>query len=216
MTAPASVDELVARAHALRGRSIDDVARELAMSIAADAVRTKGKVGELAERALGATGGSRAMHDFPELGVELKTIPVDARGEPLESTYVCTVVLGDAERAEWETSWVKAKLSHVLWLPVIAADDANAKTFGAAILWRPSEEEEYVLRDDFEDAMGTIAIGGIEGLSARSGRALQVRPKAKDGSVRAWAPGIEGDIATVPRGFYLRTSFTRTILRRGT
>jgi DNA mismatch repair protein MutH len=45
---------------------------------------------------------------------------------------------------------------------------------------------------------------------------LQVRPKARDGSARAVVWGAEGErIETVPRGFYLRASFTGTILRRG-
>ena len=79
----------------------------------------KGKVGEQIERALGASGGSTATWDFPELRVELKTIPLDAsRGAPRESTFVCAVSLADADRAEWATSWVRAKLSRVLWVPV--------------------------------------------------------------------------------------------------
>jgi DNA mismatch repair protein MutH len=54
----------------------------------------------------------------------------------------------------------------------------------------------------------------VEALTAHTGTWLQVRPKAKDGSARtlAWSP--DGDpIATTPRGFYLRTSFTGAILR---
>ena len=53
----------------------------------------------------------------------------------------------------------------------------------------------------------------IEELTAHRGRWLQVRPKARDGSVRTIAWGSEGEaIATVPRGFYLRARFTAALL----
>ncbi len=90
-------------------------------------------MGELLERVLGATGGSAATWDFPELAIELKTIPVDARGVPSESTFVCAVSLLDAERAEWETSWARAKLGRVLWVPV-TGDVGSERRVGSARL----------------------------------------------------------------------------------
>jgi DNA mismatch repair protein MutH len=72
-----------------------------------------------------------------------------------------------------------------------------------------------VLRDDYDEIMGRIGAGGIEMLSARVGRWLQLRPKAADGAARTMAPGVDGElVATVPRGFYLRAMFTRAILAR--
>jgi DNA mismatch repair protein MutH len=205
---PADAGELAQRASALTGRTIEEVAAEQGTSIALG-VHTKGKVGALVEQVLGATGGSLAKHDFPHLGIELKTIPL-RDVTPRESTYVCTVPIADADRAEWSTSWARAKLSHVLWMPF----DAESRTFGAPLFWRPTEEQDAILGGDFEEAMGTIALGGIEGLSARLGRWMQVRPKAKDGSARVLTHGRENEIiATIPRGFYLRARFTGAILR---
>lgn len=87
MAPPRDEAELLARARALRGRPVEP-----------SGLHRKGKTGELVERALGAHGGSTATWDFPDLGVELKTIPVDARtAMPRESTFVCTVSLADAD-----------------------------------------------------------------------------------------------------------------------
>lgn len=195
------------RARALEGKLIDDLARE-GYGLG---VRAKGKVGELLERLLGATGGPFARHDFPELGVELKTVPVDPPASPRESTYVCKVSIDDAENAIWEESWARKKLQKVLFVPIVFPE----RRVGRAILWSPDAQEEAILKADFEDAMGTIALGGIEGLSAHAGVALQVRPKARDGKKRALVLGPERElIATVPRGFYLRASFTAKILSR--
>jgi DNA mismatch repair protein MutH len=205
---PDSVADLARRAGALAGRAIDDVAASLALAAPRGGAHTKGKLGELVERALGAHGGSAAVHDFPRLGIELKTIPM--RGQsPRESTYVCTVPMADADRAEWDSSWVRAKLAHVLWVPI----DVDTRRFGAPLFWRPTAEQDAVLRGDFEDALGAIALGGIEGLRAHAGRWLQVRPKARDGSARVLTRGRDNEIiATVPRGFYLRARFTGAIL----
>jgi DNA mismatch repair protein MutH len=104
----------------------------------------------------------------------------------------------------------------VLFVPIVVADDdhVESRLIGTSMLWRPTPAQDAVLQDDFETAMGLIGAGGIESLTARSGRYLQVRPKAATGSVRTVSLGPEGEwIATVPRGFYLRTSFTRALLR---
>jgi len=200
---PRDEAELLARARALCG-----------MPIEAGGLHGKGKVGEQVERALGATGGSTATWDFPELKIELKTIPVDAAtGAPSESTFVCAVSLADAERAEWETSWARAKLSRVLWVPIEATAEGKRRV-GAPQLWSPTPEQDRVLAADFEEIFGRIGIGDIEGITARVGRWLQLRPKAAHGRVRTTVAGAEGElVSTVPRGFYLRASFTGAILR---
>jgi DNA mismatch repair protein MutH len=214
---PQTLEHLLARADALAGTRVADVAAAVGLSTFGDAVRTKGSAGAILERALGATGGSGRVVDFPALGVELKTIPVDARGAPVESTYVCTLSLADAEEQEWEDSWVRAKLRRVLFVPLIANDDTVPwpfRTIGAPVLWSPSAEQDAVLRGDFDDAVGLIGVGRIEELTAHRGRWLQVRPKAAHGRVRTTAFGADGEaIATIPRGFYLRPRFTGALLR---
>ena len=205
MTVPPPSDEaeLIARARALVGRRLGELVVGL---------HTKGKGGELLERALGATGGSQATWDFPDLRVELKSIPLDVRGKPKESTFVCAFPLADADRAAWETSWARSKLSRVLWIP-LHMEAGGARRVGEPVLWSPTAEQEAVLKDDFEEIVGQIGIGGIEGVSAHLGTYLQLRPKAAHGRVRTVVRGREGDlVATVPRGFYLRARFTAEIL----
>jgi DNA mismatch repair protein MutH len=210
---PGDEDELMARAAALRGWSVEALAARWGMDDCHAGAGTKGKVGELVERALGATGGSSATWDFPALRVECKTIPLDERGVPRESTFVCTVPLLGAERAEWETSWVRAKLGRVLWVPIDFLPD-DARRIGVARLWSPTREQERVLAGDFDEIVGRIGAGDVEGVSGRVGRWLQLRPKAAHGRVRTLAPASDGDVfATVPRGFYLRARFTGAILR---
>ncbi|HEV3188850.1 MAG TPA: MutH/Sau3AI family endonuclease [Polyangiaceae bacterium] len=210
---PRDEAELLVRVAALQGWSIDALAQSIGPPMARSGARTKGKIGELVERALGATGGSRRALDFPELRIELKTVPVDDRGAPRESTFVCAVSLLDAERQEWADSWTRAKLSRVLWVP-IEFREGRVASIGKALLWSPTAEQESVLAQDFEDILGRVSIGDIEATTARVGRWLQLRPKAAHSRVRTLAPGADGElIPTVPRGLYLRALFTSAILR---
>ncbi|MFT3765759.1 MAG: DNA mismatch repair endonuclease MutH [Minicystis sp.] len=216
MDPPRDEADLARRAQALAGRAVGEIAAAVGVSLAGGGLRTKGKLGDVVERALGATGGSAAVPDFPDLGVELKTIPVDCRGEPRESTFVCAFSLADADRAEWSTSWARRKLTHVLWVPIETERGSaiEARRIGAPVLWRPTPAQEAVLADDFDTIMGLVGIGRVEALDGHTGRWLQARPKAAHGRVRTRAYGPEGEpIDALPRGFYLRARFTGAILR---
>lgn len=211
---PRHLEELVVRVAALAGRSLGEIAAALDVSLAGTAVRTKGRVGQLLERALGASAGSAALPDFPHLGVELKTVPVDAAGAPRESTFVCTIDLATADRTSWEESLARRKLAHVLFVPVfVEHPEVGARRVGRGCFFRPTAAQEAVLRADFDDAMGAIGAGGADDLTAHHGRWLQVRPKAANGAVRTFAPDDDGALVeTGPRGFYLRRKFVAAVL----
>lgn len=213
---PRDEAELLRRVGDLAGRSLGEIAGVLGSAVPGGGAHTKGHAGALLEKALGATAGSAGIPDFPHLGIELKTIPVDASGGPQESTFVCTISLVDADRDEWETSRARAKLARVLWVPIVAAPGrpGGERRVGSPLLWRPTAAQDRVLRADFEELMGIIGIGAVEALTARSGRWLQVRPKAASSRVRTVAFGRDGELITaLPRGFYLRPGFTGAILR---
>ncbi len=164
---------------------------------------------------LGATSGSLAQPDFLELGVELKTLPIDSTGRPLESTYVSVVPLKDLHGLTWHNSVVRHKLMQVLWIPILAERTIPVEHRQVAMpfIWQPNSQQESLLRKDFEDTIETVAMGQIEQIDARFGEVMQVRPKAANAKALTEAIGPEGEmIKTLPRGFYLRPSFTRQIL----
>lgn len=213
LPAPASRRELAVRAAALKGHTVAELARALHLAVPPTSVRGKGFVGQLVELALGADPQARERPDFPALGVELKTIPVDAHGRPTASTFVCSIAMAAADRAEWATSTVAQRLACVLFVPVLpgATGDIGARAFGEARLWTPDAATSAALRDDWEDLMGAIGAGRGGSLTAREGQWLQVRPKAAHAQVRTLGPSPDGVAAMLPLGFYLRPAFTRRI-----
>jgi DNA mismatch repair protein MutH len=213
---PRSREELLERASRLAGLTLGEIAAGLGVALPDDLRRYKGAGGQLLEQALGSRAASRAGPDFPELGIEVKTLPVDAHGKILESTFVCTIALNQVGDVEWERSPVKKKLDCVLWLPVegVRSIALGSRRVGQALLWSPSAEQEADLRFDWEELSGLIGRGRVEEITGHLGRFLQVRPKAANGSVRrrTFRDG-GGQVEELPRGFYLRTSFTARIVR---
>jgi DNA mismatch repair protein MutH len=214
---PSSIDELFERASQLAGQRFADLAARAQLAIPADLRRDKGWVGMMLEHYLGATAGSKPTQDFPELGIELKTLPVDAAGKPLETTFVCVAPLLNIAGVNWQTSNVRNKLQCVLWLPIDGRREIPLadRVVGSAFIWQPTPQQEAILQRDWEEHMDRIALGQVEHITARQGEALQIRPKAADGSALTDAIGPDGSIIQVrPRGFYLKKNFTEQIIQQ--
>ncbi|WP_141673985.1 DNA mismatch repair endonuclease MutH [Gilliamella sp. Occ3-1] len=213
---PNSEQELLQRAQLAAGYTFGEIAQYLNIPIPNNLNKQKGWVGNLIETFLGANAGSKAEQDFANLGIELKTIPVNKHGKPLETTFVSVTPLMANHGVIWETSHVKYKLAKVLWVPIEGERTiplADRKV-GKPIMWTPTQEQEQQLKQDWEELMDMIALGHVEKITARYGTYLQIRPKAANGQALTEAIGENGDIIlTRPRGFYLKKTFTMQILQ---
>jgi DNA mismatch repair protein MutH len=215
--AVAPLDELAAllrRARELAGSTLGELAQRFELPLPAAPERAKGHTGRLLERALGAAGGCALPTDFPSC--ELKTLPVDVRGRPRESTFVCHVQLPQLAEVSWESSRVRAKLARVLFVPVETARRlAHAeRRIGRAFLWQMTAAQEATLREDYRLLAERVAQGQLENLDARWGNVLQIRPKAAHSRIRVRAHDAEGaPLAILPRAFYLRARFTGALVR---
>jgi DNA mismatch repair protein MutH len=213
---PPSEAALLERAVQLSGWQLGELAPRMGQRVPPDLRRHKGWVGQLLELLLGATAGSRPVPDFPELGVELKTLPVDVRGKPAQSTFVCTAPL-DRVAASWQESWVQHKLSRVLWVPIVGAGPVGERVVGSPVFWSPDAEEDAVLRADWLELSGLLAAGAYGQIAGGRGVALQLRPKGADASKLAWALDESAEwVRAMPRAWYLRPSFTGAMLARRT
>lgn len=215
--APESEAQLLAQAQRLAGYTLGELAALAGLPVPVDLKRDKGWTGILLELWLGASAGSKPEQDFAALGVELKTIPIDSAGRPLETTFVCVAPLTGNTGVVWETSHVRHKLKRVLWIPVEGSREIPVahRHVGSPLLWSPDEEEERQLRMDWEELMDFIVLGRVGSITARHGEVLQLRPKAANSKALTEAIGQHGQtILTLPRGFYLKKNFTGALLAR--
>lgn len=213
---PQTLQELMQRAVSLAGYSLGDLAQIAGLQAPTDLRREKGWMGLLLERLLGAEAGSKPEPDFAHLGVELKTLPVDRHGKPLESTFVAVAPATGWHGVTWESSHVRQKLQAVLWIPILAerlippAERVIARPF----LWQPSCEQEAQLRSDWQELVELLALGQYQQINAYRGQYLQLRPKAANGRSKTYGLDANGQaVAVQPKGFYLRSQFTATLLQ---
>lgn len=214
---PKTTEELLSRAQAIAGLSFGELATQLDIPVPPDLKRDKGWVGMLLETALGATAGSKAEQDFRHLGIELKTIPINAQGYPLETTFVSLAPLIQNSGVNWQNSHVRHKLSRVLWIPIEGnrSIPLAERHIGTPILWQPSEQQEHQLQRDWEELMDYIVLGQLDKINARLGEVLQLRPKGANSKSLTKGIGKNGEIIdTLPLGFYLRKAFTHEILQQ--
>jgi DNA mismatch repair protein MutH len=221
------INKILDKAKNLRGYNLKELINHFDSPIKETVPRnnknTKGLTGQLVELLLGASAGSKPLPDFPDLGLEIKTLPIDLNGEPKETTYVCTAPLicknNDATSSfDFKASTVYKKLAHVLWLPIIinkksaSEDKWLNRVIGNPFLWQPNKEQFNLLQTDWLELTQMLLMGDVEKVSSHYGTVLQIRPKAANSKALTTAIGSDGEkINTIPRGFYLRTHFTKEI-----
>lgn len=214
---PKTIEELQQRIDLIAGLTLGDLAQELNVVVPEDLKVEKGWPGQLLEAYLGASAGNLPEPDFQLLGVELKTLPISREGKPLETTFVSVAQLTQSKPVTWRESSIYKKLKHVLWVPIIAERDIPVplRQIATPFLWQMDEQNETLLKGDWEELMELITFGHHDKINATYGEALQLRPKAADSSVRTQAFNQSGQpIQAPPKGFYLRTSFTKQILNK--
>ena len=212
---PNSIEQLKQRCEAIAGLSLAELANHYQIAMPANLKREKGWVGQLIEHVLGADAGSKPEPDFTQLGVELKTLPISASGQPLETTFVCVAPLTGITGEQWHNSHVRNKMKHVLWVPILAERQIPLaqRVIGTPFLWQLQGIQEHLLQGDWEELMELIVLGDVQQITAKTGQYLQLRPKAANSKITTAAFDTKGQlIQSAPKGFYLRKDFTRLIL----
>jgi len=221
MSIPTSEQELLERVHNLAGLTLGEVANNVKIDVPSNLKHNKGWIGLLLEHVLGASASSRPEPDFPALGIELKTLPINCQGKPLETTFVCVAPLTGLVGVNWNNCWLKQKLSKVLWVPIICDTPEEKKIplamrrIGSAFLWSPSDEEDQLLAMDWQELTDMIVLGEVEKIHGKHGQVLQLRPKAANAQAKTQAYDRNGKpFMTLPRGFYLKIPFTQSLLNK--
>jgi DNA mismatch repair protein MutH len=236
---PLNEQELLLRCQQIAGKTLGELAVLAKEKLPNSLLRAKGWIGQLIEWHLGAHAQNLPLPDFINLGIELKTLPINAQGQPQESTFVCSAptetsasfpsrsdrtadqthvdapVETTVDDLTWKTSRVYQKLKRVLWVP-IEADHTIAienRQVGNAILWSPDPKTEAILQTDWEELMEMLLLGRVNSLSAHFGVYLQIRPKAAHSRIlQATIDEYGEEILAGPKGFYLRSKLTKMIL----
>jgi len=214
-SSPKTKAELLTRCEALQGLTFAHLSMHSQLPIPLEARQRKGWLGMAVEKILGASAGNKSLPDFPELDIELKTIPLNQKKQPAESTFLTSISLLTIHQETWMTSCCYAKLKCILWLPVegCSSIDFYTRRIGRAVLWEPNATQKRILEQDWLELTTLITTGNLEKIDATFGEYLQIRPKGANAKSLCYGINDEGcKILTMPRAFYLRSRFTKTLL----
>ena len=217
MKIPSSEQALMESAQNLAGLTLGEIAENAGISVPPNLLRNKGWIGLLLEHVLGASAGSRPEPDFPHLGIELKSLPINELAKPLETTFVSVAPLTGLVGVNWHNCYVRKKLAKVLWVPVITPKGGvlSERIVGTPFLWSPDAEEEALLAQDWQELTDMIVLGDVEKIHGKHGQVMQLRPKAANNKAKTQAFDKNGKpFMTLPRGFYLKINFTQRLLHQ--
>ncbi|MES2211681.1 MAG: MutH/Sau3AI family endonuclease [Pseudomonadota bacterium] len=209
---PHSLEQLLYTARQLAGKNLGSLmVQEQSTKInnTTSRLTNKGVVGHIIEAALCLTPNSRPGPDFATLGVEVKGIPVDEAGIPLESTFIC--VVQQQLPLNFVDSLVWKKMTCILWVPYEGDTrmPLAERRIGTPFLWSPDPVTRQMLEQDWTELTEMMRLGQQASLSAHLGQILQIRPKALNARIQQQKLSCSGDIiSSGPKGFYLRRNFT--------
>ena len=209
--------ELKKKLQSIFGLSIKDLAQKTNTPLPYSLKTNKGYIGNLIEKYLGVLSQLKNAQspDFPKLGIELKTIPIDYNKKVLETTFVSYSRLKDLQGISWRNSFVYKKINHILWIPILVNKNQGfqERKIGQGFFHRLNQKEEQNLQKDWEEITENILLGRHDLLNSRLGEYLQIRPKSLNNKAKTKTTNQDGDLEYLaPKGFYLKKNFTQKII----
>lgn len=214
------LEELDRHAATLAGATAQELAAAVGQEAYNASPKAPGKtgVGHLVEWYFGKPPNPSDEPDIPELGIEIKSIPLEVRGRgkkdlgPKEPTSLTMIDFRKLAAEDWPASSVHRKLAHILWVPYIHDfDDKRAHRFLAPFRWRPDPEDLPQMERDYGIVREVVLAGRAETLSETLSVVLAARRKGVSDGTR------KQPFSAVPapsRAWALKTSYTSTLLRR--
>ncbi|MBU3827548.1 MAG: DNA mismatch repair protein MutH [Candidatus Anaerobiospirillum merdipullorum] len=213
---PHTLDELRQRLELICGKTISELAGALNLSIPQGNTHSKGYTGGLIELYLGAAAPNLGAPDFPFLGIELKTVPVDELFTPIESTFICHAPIKDIRGLDFYHSTLYAKIRLTLYVFVLTAKKMPIRQRRVVdyLLYQMPPADLLQVKADYDELMELITQGQGKQITARIGTLVQLRPKAPNGQRLTAIVDEDGAVSTTrPRGFYMRRSYMAKICK---
>jgi DNA mismatch repair protein MutH len=184
-----------------------------------DPAHNKGHAGRLVHLLTGDDSKNAPAADLSNLGIEVKSIPVDSRDRVLEPTKVGSIDFERLWRESWWESEAFQKLRAVLFVPVVKSDQSRPDLWyiRRPFLWLPSEAVLAHLKDDYDSLRGLVREGKSDEISSAyppEGQGDYLHPKPSHGKKDKYKVYSLGgkDIELERRAWMLREKFTQPIV----
>lgn len=180
----------------------------------------KGASGLIVENLLGIENNNRDEADLPQIGCEIKILPLqknkDGSIKAKEPTAIQMINYCEATKETWETAKIRSKINLTFWVVYLAKVNGVAKKQDDYVivdyfLNHPSDLQNGVFKTDWEEIQSYIKRGDADKLSCSMGIFLEPKTKGANNQDKTDAPDGKGGITRARRrAFYYTKNYTNT------
>ena len=193
-----------------RGKTIRQIKEEL--FIGNKCRMKKGASGLIVENLLGIENNNRDEADLPQIGCEIKILPLqknkDGSIKAKEPTAIQMINYCEVAKETWETAKIRSKINLTFWVVYLAKVDGKPKQQDDYVivdyfLDHPSDVQNGVFKTDWEEIQSYIKRGDADKLSCSMGVYLEPKTKGASNQDKTDAPDGKGGITRARRrAFY--------------
>ncbi len=202
-----------------KGKTIGQIKDELNIE---RSKMVKGASGLIVENLLGIQNNNRDEADIPEIGCEIKILPLqknkDGAIKAKEPTAIQMINYMEVAKETWETAKLRGKIAFTFWVVYLAKKDGKSLNQNDYVivdyfLDHPNDVQNGVFKKDWEEIQEYIRTGRADLLSCSMGEYLEPKTKGANNQDKTDAPdGVGGTIKARRRAFYYKKNYTNTAI----
>lgn len=199
------------------GKTIGEIKSEL--NIERENMK-KGASGLIVENLLGKKNNNEDEPDIPEIGCEIKVLPLQKNRDGLikakEPTQIQMINYFQVNSENWDNAKIRRKINLTFWIVYLAKinstsllqDDYRIVDF---FVDQPNDSIQEIFKKDWEAIKNYIKEGLADRLSCSMGTYIEPKTKGKNNQDLTPAPdGHGGKIMVRRRAFYYKKNYTNT------
>lgn len=202
----------------VKGKTIRQIKEELFIS---DKCKMKkGASGLIVENLLGIENNNRDEADLPDIGCEIKILPLQLNRngdiKAKEPTAIQMINYCQVAKEIWETAKLRTKINITFWVVYLAKENGKALNQDDYIivdyfLDHPTATQLEVFKKDWEEIQQYIIKGDADKLSCSMGVFIEPKTKGANNQDKTDAPDGKGGLIKVRRrAFYYKKNYTNT------
>ena len=180
----------------------------------------KGASGLIIETLLGIKNNNTADADIPEIGCEIKILPIQRNRngdiKVKEPTQIQSINYFEVANEKWETAKIRKKITLTFWIVYLAKENSKSldqedyKIIDYFVDY-PNEDKVLVFKKDWENIQSYIIKGLGDKLSCSMGEYIEPKTKGANKLDVTNAPDGNGGILKARRrAFYFKKKYTNS------
>jgi DNA mismatch repair protein MutH len=191
------------------GMSVGDISNNL--KFPKSGKNHKGFLNDLSRRMLGTD--KKALPEFHENGIEMKTVRIEVDGRPREHMSFPQIDFDELRNQAWEDSDFFEKVERKFLFVVFSRDSLGELYFSKAFFWNMPFQDRLEAARVWEATKKCVEISSTEFPRAKDSRVSHVRPKARDS--RDTLP-LPNGMHFPKQAFWLNREYVADVVRKAT